>query len=164
MPETIKLTQVPVGTPISMPKNAANAASAAVDGRNDAVKADNNAKSGGFNTKKTGNGADGTTAKAESDDFCRFGWHRQDIIAMVRKRGTTLDALSREHGYSRNYFSLSLTKCRPRIHAIIAHVIGVRLHVIWPQFYDGSDAPRWQMPCDARFHASNSPVDMGVGQ
>lgn len=70
------------------------------------------------------------------------GWHPADIIAAVRKQGTTLQRLSREHGFSREAMNKSLTTCFPRAHRIIADLIGVSRHELWPQWYDARDVRR----------------------
>lgn len=66
----------------------------------------------------------------------KAGWHPQDIIAAVRKRGSTLQTLSRQHGFNRITFNKSVTMRFPRAHQIIADFLGVPRQEIWPQFYD----------------------------
>ena len=63
-------------------------------------------------------------------------WHPADIIAAVRKAGTSLQRLSREHGFSVFTMNKAVRQCFPACHAIIAEVIGVPRQSIWPQFYD----------------------------
>jgi len=65
-------------------------------------------------------------------------WHPQDIIAAVRKKGTSLQRLALEHGFSRVTFNMAATKKFPNAHNIIAAVIGVPRQEIWPQFYGPS--------------------------
>jgi Ner family transcriptional regulator len=78
----------------------------------------------------------------------RVGWHKQDILAAIRKRDTSLKQLLRENGFNeQNGSTLLMARC-PNIHTIIADFLGVSRHVIWPQFYDGSDAPRWRIRRD----------------
>jgi Ner family transcriptional regulator len=62
-------------------------------------------------------------------------WHRQDIIAEVRKRGSNLAKLSREHGFASKTLHWSLYKRHPRAQAVIADFLGVRPKDIWPQWY-----------------------------
>lgn len=50
----------------------------------------------------------------------RAGWHPQDIMAAVRKRGSSLQRLAREHGYSRNAFNRALRERFPNAHTVIA--------------------------------------------
>ncbi|MGO4735940.1 helix-turn-helix domain-containing protein [Bosea sp. 2KB_26] len=63
-------------------------------------------------------------------------WHPADIIAAVRKRGTTLQRLSRERGFSVFTMNKAVRQCFPACHDIIAGVVGVPRQTIWPQFYD----------------------------
>lgn len=63
-------------------------------------------------------------------------WHPADIIAAVRKRGTTLQRLSRENGFSVFTMNKAVRQCFPACHDIIADVIGTPRQSIWPQFYD----------------------------
>lgn len=64
------------------------------------------------------------------------GWHPQDIIAAVRKRGTSLQRLGLEHGFERTTFNKALHHRFPRSHAIIAEFLGVPRHELWPHWYD----------------------------
>ncbi|WP_170181928.1 helix-turn-helix domain-containing protein [Phreatobacter stygius] len=73
-------------------------------------------------------------------------WHRQDIIAAVRKRGSSLQRLGKEHGFARDTFNKALTARFPNAHAIIAEFIGVERHELWPQWY----GPDGQMLFSAR--------------
>lgn len=66
----------------------------------------------------------------------RKPWHPADIIAAVRKQGTSLQRLSREHGFSVFTMNKAVRQCFPACHAIIADVLGVPRQAIWPQFYD----------------------------
>lgn len=72
----------------------------------------------------------------------RAGWHPQDIIAEVRKRGSSLQALTRQHGFGRTTLYSSLTRRFPFAHAVIADFLGVTRRELWPQWYDEQDRPR----------------------
>ncbi|MFD2678015.1 helix-turn-helix domain-containing protein [Camelimonas lactis] len=74
------------------------------------------------------------------------GWHHQDILAAVRKTGTSLRALSLQHGFGASTLQASLYKLHPRAHAIIARSIGQRCHALWPHWYDEADRPRHLTP------------------
>ena len=76
-----------------------------------------------------------------SEQTAKPGWHKQDIIAAVRKRGTTLMRLSVENGLNRNTLNLACEARFSRAHTIIAEFLGVPRHEIWPQFYDDTDTP-----------------------
>ena len=41
------------------------------------------------------------------------GWHPQDIMAEVRKRGSNLQRLAREHGFAKTSFNKALTATYP---------------------------------------------------
>ena len=71
----------------------------------------------------------------------RQGWHHQDIVAAIRKRGSSLAELSRSHSYAPRTLQSALHKRWPRGHAIIASFLGVNRHQIWPQFYGPDDRP-----------------------
>nr|WP_159465176.1 helix-turn-helix transcriptional regulator [Scandinavium goeteborgense] len=62
-------------------------------------------------------------------------WHKQDILAAVRKKKKSLAALSRENGFCAGTLSNALTKPWPRGEAIIASVIGLSPEEIWPSRY-----------------------------
>ena len=67
-------------------------------------------------------------------------WHRQDIIAAVRKRGTSLAQLATDHGYDRGTLTRSLySKRYPKAHAIIAAFLGQSRHELWPHWYGPAD-------------------------
>lgn len=69
----------------------------------------------------------------------RRGWHPQDVIAEIRKSGTTLAALSRENGFKDRSLRTALSKRWPRGNAIIASHLGVSRHQIWPDWYGLDD-------------------------
>ena len=62
-------------------------------------------------------------------------WHRADIIAAIKKTGTTLCALSRQHGLSSSTLANALYRKWPRGEKIIADHIHVSPWVIWPSRY-----------------------------
>lgn len=65
------------------------------------------------------------------------GWHRADILAAVRKRGSTLAEIARGVGLARQtmYWAMS-TAPRLRANKAIAEFLGVSLHELWPQWFD----------------------------
>jgi Ner family transcriptional regulator len=69
------------------------------------------------------------------------GWHPQDIIAAVRKSGTNLNRLAREHGYARITLNKAITKRWPAAHLVIARHLGVSRYEIWPHWYAPDDTP-----------------------
>ena len=70
------------------------------------------------------------------------GWHAEDVKAAIRKKGTTLTALSDLHGYSDSYLRGTLIRHRPHGEAIIAEFLGISPADIWPERYSRQDRPR----------------------
>jgi lambda repressor-like predicted transcriptional regulator len=65
-------------------------------------------------------------------------WDRFDIIAAVRKSGTTLAGVGRAVGLSRKSMSWALIRPHTRANLAIAEAIGQPPHVLWPQWFDAS--------------------------
>lgn len=69
----------------------------------------------------------------------KTNWHPADIIAALRKRGTSLAAVSREAGLSSSTLANALSRPWPKGELLIACAIGVDAAVIWPErYYDGN--------------------------
>jgi Ner family transcriptional regulator len=68
------------------------------------------------------------------------GWHKEDIKAAIRKRGTTLVELSLANGLVRDACSLALIRPYFTAEMVIAEFLRVSPRQIWPQRYneDGS--------------------------
>lgn len=62
-------------------------------------------------------------------------WHPADIIAALRKRGTSLAAESRKAGLSSSTLANALTRPWPKGELLIAQAIGVLPQEIWPSRY-----------------------------
>lgn len=62
-------------------------------------------------------------------------WHRADIIAAIRKQGTTLAAVARDHGLASNTLQNALRVAWPKGERIIANTIGIDAAEIWPSRY-----------------------------
>lgn len=62
-------------------------------------------------------------------------WHNADIIAALKKKGTSLAAVSRLAGLSSSTLSNAMTRKWPKGERLIAEAIGVRPEVIWPSRY-----------------------------
>lgn len=62
-------------------------------------------------------------------------WHRQDILAAIRKRKGSLAALSLEHGLASGTLANALVKPWPKGEWIIAHALGLTPQEIWPERY-----------------------------
>ena len=64
-------------------------------------------------------------------------WHPADIIAALRKNGTTLAALSRQAGLSSSTLANALSRPWPKGEWLIANAIGIHPAEIWPsRYYD----------------------------
>lgn len=64
-------------------------------------------------------------------------WHPADIIAALRRRGTTLAALSRQAGLSSSTLANALSRPWPKGEWLIAEAIEVHPAEIWPsRYYD----------------------------
>lgn len=62
-------------------------------------------------------------------------WHRADILAAIRKQGTTLAELSRSAGLHERTLYNALERPWRKGEQIISHCIGVPAEQIWPERY-----------------------------
>lgn len=62
-------------------------------------------------------------------------WHPADIIAGLRKKGTSLAALSRSSGLSSSTLANALSRPWPKGELIIAQALDTDPWVIWPSRY-----------------------------
>lgn len=62
-------------------------------------------------------------------------WHPADIIAGLRKKGTSMAAESRKNGLSSSTLANTLTRPWPKGELIIARALGTDPWVIWPSRY-----------------------------
>lgn len=62
-------------------------------------------------------------------------WHEADVIAAIKKRGTTLAAVSRQAGLSSSTLRNALYRPYPKGERLIADAIGVKPSDIWPSRY-----------------------------
>ena len=62
-------------------------------------------------------------------------WHRADIIAALKKRGTSLAALARSQGYSASTLQNARNSKWPKGERIIAKALNVEPSEIWPSRY-----------------------------
>lgn len=70
------------------------------------------------------------------------GWHRADIVAAVRKRGSNLQALSRKHGLADGTLRNALYHPAPRYERIIAEFIGKKPQEVWCDRYHSDGTPK----------------------
>ncbi|MGM3172860.1 helix-turn-helix domain-containing protein [Dickeya lacustris] len=67
----------------------------------------------------------------------RTDWHSADIIAALRKKGTSLSAVSRQAGLSSTTLANALYRPWPKGEWLIASALGVKPEEIWPsRYYD----------------------------
>lgn len=62
-------------------------------------------------------------------------WHPADIIAGLKKRGTSLSALSRQAGLASSTLANPLTLRWPKGEKLIAEALDVAPENIWPSRY-----------------------------
>lgn len=62
-------------------------------------------------------------------------WHPADIIAAIKKRGTSLSALSRNAGLRPSTLNNALARHWPKGEKIIADFLNVSPAEIWPSRY-----------------------------
>ncbi|SQI42120.1 DNA-binding transcriptional regulator Nlp [Leminorella richardii] len=62
-------------------------------------------------------------------------WHSADVIAALKKRGTSLAKLSREAGLASSTLANALVRPWPKGEWLIAAVIGLHPEEIWPSRY-----------------------------
>ncbi|AEX51723.1 Ner family regulatory protein [Rahnella aquatilis CIP 78.65 = ATCC 33071] len=62
-------------------------------------------------------------------------WHQADIIAAIKKKGTTMAAVSRRAGLCSSTLSNALIRKWPKGERLIAEAIGVNAETIWPSRY-----------------------------
>ncbi|AUJ83196.1 helix-turn-helix domain-containing protein [Enterobacter hormaechei subsp. steigerwaltii] len=76
--------------------------------------------------------------KKESNASTR-NWHRADVLAAIRKKGSSLAKLSRDNGLHERTLYNALERHWPKGEKIIADYIGVTREEIWPERYSNSE-------------------------
>ncbi|MBY6242523.1 helix-turn-helix domain-containing protein [Methylosinus sp. Sm6] len=69
------------------------------------------------------------------DAATKDGWHRADILAAVRKRGSTLAEIARSAGLKRQSMYWAMITPHPRANLAIAAFLGVPASSLWPQWF-----------------------------
>ncbi|EAA7605280.1 transcriptional regulator [Salmonella enterica] len=69
-------------------------------------------------------------------------WHPADIIAGLRKKGTSLAAVSRGAGLSSSTLANALTRPWARGEKLIADALGISPETIWPSRYFNDEGDR----------------------
>lgn len=72
----------------------------------------------------------------------RQNWHPADIVAALKKQGTSLAALSRKAGLSSSTLANTLSRPWPKGELIIAQALNIPPDVIWPERYFGKNGER----------------------
>ncbi|APY61636.1 helix-turn-helix domain-containing protein [Salmonella enterica subsp. enterica serovar Essen] len=62
-------------------------------------------------------------------------WHSADIMAALKKRGTSLSAVSRKPGLASSMLANALNRHWPKGEKLIAEALGVAPEKIWPSRY-----------------------------
>ncbi|WP_072006966.1 MULTISPECIES: helix-turn-helix transcriptional regulator [Mangrovibacter] len=62
-------------------------------------------------------------------------WHRADVIAALKKKGTSLARVSREAGLGSRTLSNTFARKWPRGEQLIAAALGTSPQMIWPSRY-----------------------------
>ncbi|MEX0549327.1 helix-turn-helix domain-containing protein [Raoultella terrigena] len=65
----------------------------------------------------------------------RLDWHSADIIAALKKRGTSLSAVSRSSGLASSTRANVLIRHWPKGERLIAEALGIAPEQIWPSRY-----------------------------
>ncbi|EAA3840428.1 helix-turn-helix domain-containing protein [Salmonella enterica] len=65
----------------------------------------------------------------------QLDWHPADIIAALKKRGTSLSALSRQAGLASSTLANALIRHWPKGERLIAEALSVTPEQIWPSRY-----------------------------
>ncbi|PWC10501.1 helix-turn-helix domain-containing protein [Brenneria corticis] len=69
-------------------------------------------------------------------------WHPADIIAALKKKGTTMAAVSRAAGLSSSTLANALARPWPKGEWLIAEALGIPPEEIWPsRYYDVDGRP-----------------------
>lgn len=77
-------------------------------------------------------------------------WHPADIIATLRKKGTSLAAVSRAAGLSSSTLANALTRPWAKGELLISKAIGVPAESIWPsRYFDAKTCERVARPLRA---------------
>lgn len=69
-------------------------------------------------------------------------WHPIDVVAAIRKRGSSLTRLSRLNGLSDSMLGQATRKPYPKMERIIAEFLGLQPQTIWPSRYNTDGTPK----------------------
>lgn len=69
-------------------------------------------------------------------------WHRADVIAAFKKRGTSITRVARELGMNDSYLMQALNKPYPKAERLLAQYLGLAPQTIWPSRYHQDGSPK----------------------
>ena len=79
--------------------------------------------------------------RGEADGRSDDRWDHQRILAEIRRRGSTISQLSRDHGLSRGTLQQVFYRRYPKGQAIVAAAVERSRHELWPHWYGPDDRP-----------------------
>lgn len=91
-------------------------------------------------------------------------WHRADVIAAFKKRGTSITRVARELGMNDSYLMQALNKPYPKAERLLAQYLGLTPQTIWPTRYHPDGTPKsgrgerglGRHPSNLKTHKQNS--------
>lgn len=75
-------------------------------------------------------------------------WHPADIVAGLKKRGTSMAAVSREAGLASSTLANALLRHWPKGERLIAEVLELHPAEIWPSRYPKPKRPQKILPSE----------------
>lgn len=70
-------------------------------------------------------------------------WHRQDVLAAIRKKGISVAELARQNGYENPTTFYNVFKVPyPKVERIVAAFLELPPEEIWPSRYEGKTPPK----------------------
>lgn len=69
-------------------------------------------------------------------------WHKADIVAAFKKRGTTITRVAREMNLCESYLRQAVNRAYPKAERILAEFLGTTPQNIWPSRYHADGTPR----------------------
>ena len=86
-------------------------------------------------------------------------WHRQDILAAIRKRGISAAELARRNGYDNPTTFYNVFKAPyPKVERIIANFLGMQPEEIWPSRYKDKSVGPTVPKCNTGLNAMQQAV------
>jgi Ner family transcriptional regulator len=90
-------------------------------------------------------------------------WHQADIIAALRKRGTTLSALSRSAGLCSSTLANVFSRPWPKGEWLVATALEVHPAEIWPsRYFDDSGQLQERIPRKRKQHNEEEEASLSL--